>query len=226
MKYFELSRQVNVFVLTMINGDDDNRFNLDFMNELNALLDEVENAKGNISLVMTSSHPKTWSTGINLDWFLSTTGEDFTAFAKSLDKTFVRIATLDLPTLACITGNVYAGAAIMSCGFDFRFMREDRGRFCFPEVDIKIPFTEPMHEVIDLLPDKQVLKELALTGRAMGGEECFEKKVVDAIYSAEVLQEKSLEYAAMLAEKDRATYAHIKNGLRKKLVNRKELLNV
>jgi enoyl-CoA hydratase/carnithine racemase len=222
VSYFELKQDGNVFILTMINGDKDNTFTLEFLNELNAHLDEVSLSTGNKAFIMTSSHPKTYSTGINLDWLMTQSPEQMKFFVDTLDKTLIRLALLNLPTIACITGNCYAGAAIMVCAFDFRFMREDRGRFCFPEVNIRIPFTEVMDEIIDLLPNKQGLKTLALTGQAMGGLECKAKDVADEIYSQEALPIKTLEFAKAMAEKDRSTYTRIKYGLKPRIFARKD----
>lgn len=223
MTYFDLKKDGNVFILTMTNGDKDNSFTLDFLKELNAHLDEVSLSIGNKALIMTSSHPKTWSTGINLDWLMTQSPEQMKFFVDTLDKTLIRLALLNLPTIACITGNCYAGAAIMSCTFDFRFMREDRGRFCFPEVNIRIPFTEVMDDIVALLPNMQALKILALTGKAIGGFECKEKGVADEIYSQEELPVKTLEFAKTMSEKDRSTYTRIKHGLKPKIFARKEL---
>ncbi len=222
MAHFDLKKEENVYILTMINGENDNTFTLDFYHEYNELLDEIEGSTENAALVLTSSHPKTWSTGINLDWFLSIPQNEVEEFVKIFDSTLIRLAVLNLPTIACITGNCYAGAAIMSCCFDFRFMRADRGRFCFPEVNIKIPFTEIMHDIIDLLPNKQALNELALTGKAIGGIEGKERQVIDEIFTVEELHQKTLEFAKVLAEKDRFTYTRIKNGLKKRISDRKE----
>ncbi|MBU0992583.1 MAG: enoyl-CoA hydratase/isomerase family protein [Proteobacteria bacterium] len=224
MTYFDLKKEDSVFILTMINGDKDNTFTIDFFNELNACLDTVEKSLGNTSMVLTSSHPKTWSTGINLDWLMTQSADQAKAFVNAFDLTLIRLALLNLPTIACITGNVYAGAAIMACTFDFKFMREDRGRFCFPEVNIRIPFTETMHDIIDLIPNDQILKELALTGKAIGGYECKEKNVVDEICPQEDLPVKTMEFAKMLAEKDRPTYTMIKHGLKPKVFARKDVL--
>ena len=144
-------------------------------------------------------------------------GDDFKEFVDTLEEVFYRLAMLNLPTIGCINGNCYAGGAILATAFDFRVMRDDRGRFCYPEVNIKIPFTEMMIDVIELLPNKHALKHMALTGVAKTGKECLEDNIVDALFPMESLQAGALGYAKELAKKDRSTYTTIKHSLRKNI---------
>ena len=123
-----------------------------------------------------------------------------------------------MPTIGCLTGHVYAGGAILATTLDFRLMREGRGFFCFPEVDIKILFSPIMYEILRLLPDHYALNELVLTGKRVGGKEALAMKIVSAVYPEETLYDKAMALATELAKKDRRTYAHIKRGLRQALV--------
>ena len=118
----------------------------------------------------------------------------------------------------CLTGHTFAGGAILAAAQDFRLMREERGWFCFSEVDVKVPLTHTMHEVVDLLPNRQALRELLLTGKRIGGREAADLGVVDGAYSREKLFDKCMDLARMLATKDRKTYGIIKRRMRRQLV--------
>jgi len=203
MKYFDFEHKDEVFILTMKNKD--NTFTFEVLNELDKLIDEVENYQKNTALLITSNYEKTWSTGINLDWYLPLSKEDKEKFKWLMEKVLAKIALLGVPTIASINGNTYAGGAIMPAGMDFRLMRADRGRFCFPEINVKIPFTEILMEIVRGIPS-EVLEEMLYTGRALGGEECFKRKVVSRIYSKEELFDKSFELAKDMAKKYRKTY--------------------
>ena len=218
MANYSLEKQGDVFVLTMDNGERDNTFDNETLPELIGLLDEVEASEGDAALVLTSSHEKTWCNGINLHWMLEQDQATIKAFVFQLEELFIRMALLNMPTISCITGNAYAGGAIIATASDFRYMRQDRGRFCFSELNIKKSFTHAMFELVKLLPNNLTLNELVLTGKAMGGEECLQKNVVHGAFAQEVLFEKSMQLANIMATKDRKTYAALKRGLRSDIV--------
>ena len=50
-------------------------------------------------------------------------------------------------------------------------MRSDRGYFCFPEVDIRIPFTPGMAALIQAKLSPQAAVASMTTGRRFGGDE-------------------------------------------------------
>ena len=218
MPTMELTKEGAVYVLTLTNGANANTLTEDAVGEYHDILDELEASTENSALILTSSDPKFWCNGINLDWLLKQPHDYFPKFIQLLDELFLRFALLPMPTVGCLTGHVYAGGAILATTLDFRLMREDRGFFCFPEVDIKILFSPVMYDILRLLPDHYALNELVLTGKRIGGKEALTMKIVSAVYPEETLFDKSMELATSLAKKDRRTYAHIKRGLRQSLV--------
>jgi len=218
MATMDLELTQGVHVLTLTNGANDNKFNLDVMKEYLAAIDEVENAKGNTALMITCEHEKTWTTGIDLNWMLAQGPDGIEEFKVTLETMLYRLAMLNAPTLACINGNAYAGGALLYAAADFRHMRQDRGRICYPEIDIKIPFTDSMHDLIDNLPNAQMLKRMALLGEAVTGQQAFDAGMLDAIYPMDQLQQASFEFAKQLARKDRKTYTVIKHGLKRHML--------
>jgi Delta3-Delta2-enoyl-CoA isomerase len=218
MSAFRLEKQDKVFIITFVDNNTDNTFTSDVLLELNTLYDEIENAPGDAALIITSEHPKTFCNGINLDSLNKLAQEERKAFIHALENLFIRTAIINLPTVACITGNAYAGGAILATTMDFRIMRADRGRFCYSEINIKMAFTRAMYSCINLLPNRHAKNEMALTGLALGGEEAYARNVVDAIYPQATLAEETLKRAQTLASKHRRTYSKIKSGLRPEMV--------
>jgi enoyl-CoA hydratase/carnithine racemase len=65
-------------------------------------------------------------------------------FMYRMNEVFKTCLTFPMPVIAAINGHAFGNGAILSCACDFRFMRSDKGFFCFPEVDINIPFLPGM----------------------------------------------------------------------------------
>lgn len=219
MATLELSRDGHVHVLTLTNGAKENRFTEDVIVEYEAILGRLEAFEGDTALLVTSNDPKFWCNGIDLEWFMTKPPEYYRVFGDLLDRFFLRFALLNMPTVGCLTGHTFAGGAILAATFDFRFMRLDRGYFCYPEVDIRIPFTPIMHRILELLPDRYVATELLLTGKRIGGLEAREKRVVTDACPGDELLSKAMNLARILAGKDRKTYAAIKFGMRNHLID-------
>jgi len=217
MAALDLKKMDAVFVVTMSDEENANTFTADVLKDHHRILDEIERSTENAAVVLTSGHPKSWCTGINLAWLQSRPEDDIAFFLESLEATLLRWALLDLPTVGCITGHTFAGGAILASGLDFRLMREDRGWFCFSEVDVKLPFTALMHRIVELLPNRQALRDLLLTGKRIGGGEAVRLAVVDGAYPEHRLFDEAMALARMLSTKDRRTYAQIKRGMRYEL---------
>lgn len=218
MPAIRLDQQENVHVLTLANGEKDNTFNLEVLAEWRAALDEVSAGRDNASLLIRSEHPKTFCNGIDLPWLMAQQPATFTTFIHELENFLLRIATMNLPVVAAINGNAYAGGALLVNGCDFRLMRADRGRMCYSEISIKMPFTPVMFEIVRLQHDRQAAWEMTMTGRPMGGEECARRQVVDRALPLEELDTQAMAMAAELATKHRATYTQLKHGLRPAIV--------
>ena len=216
MNYFALTKQEQVYVLTMKNGLDANRLDDEMLLQFHRYLDTVSNDSAtNLALVITADDEKAFSHGINLE-FVQSRGASylFDSFVPSLDALLTRLAWLDVPTVAAINGHAFGGGALIASACDFRTMRADRGFFCFPEVDLKLWLSPVMLECVNNLPNEAARTMLALTGRKLGGEEAAALQIVDAAYPADSLLPNTLQLAAQLASKDRTAYSKIKRGLR------------
>ncbi len=216
MSVLDLRKENCVYVLTMNNGDKPNTLTPESVNEFHSILDEIESTRENAALLLSSSHPTVWNTGLDLEWISKKGYHD--EFAGNLERFFLRWALLNLPTIGCVTGHAYGGGAMLAVTLDFRFMREDRGWFRFPAIDMKITFTPIMHQILELLPNSKALRYLLLAGKEFGGEEAASLDIVDHAYPEPVLFEKAMEMAQTLGAKDRNTYTTIKRGMRHQLV--------
>lgn len=196
MASIEYQLDEHVAVVTMNSGE--NRFTYDFLKAFEELLEEIEEQTRATVLLVKSSHEKIWSNGIDLEWLLAEVARDpeaGTRFPERLMRFLRRLLTYPLITIAAINGHAFAGGAIMACAFDFRFMRSDRGYFCFPEVDIQIPFMPGMDAILKKALPTSLVLEAQLTGKRYTAAELEEHRVVRKACPADDLMKESLSLA-------------------------------
>lgn len=197
MAIIEYELDQGVAILFMNDGE--NRFNLNFLNAFLKVLDGIEQDTDAHALVVTASHEKIFSNGIDLDWLLPILQKQDTKtaalFFHTLNRLFKRLLLYPMVTVAAISGHAFAGGAILSCAFDFRFMRSDRGFFCFPEVDLGIPFLPGMIALIRKAIPPYKMGELHLTGKRITAEECEAHHIVVKACHRQDLMKEALAFA-------------------------------
>jgi enoyl-CoA hydratase/carnithine racemase len=207
----DIRREGPVFVLTMNAGD--NRFNRTSVDALGKALDEVEGSDGPAALVTTGAVEKFYSNGLDLDWMTGDGKDEAPAFLSDLMSLFGRLLTFPIASVAAINGHVFAAGAMFSMAHDYRVMREDRGFFCLPEIDLPMPLAPGMTAVLKAKLDTRVLHDLLLTGRRVGGAEAAALHIVDEAQPADQVLPRAIERAASLSGKDRTIYRSLKLSL-------------
>ena len=204
-----LERDGDVFVLGL--GDGENRLNEGFLTEFNEALDEVENSPAPRALVI-AAQGKSWCLGLDLEW-MGANQEVIPSFVEGVHAMLARVLALGVPCAAAIQGHVFAGGAMLALACDRRIMREDRGFFCLPEVDINIPFTPGMASLIQARTTKSTAHEAMTTGRRYGGTDAAAVGLVDEAVAEDQVVARAAEWAAPLAGKNPGTLGTIKERM-------------
>ncbi|MDQ1179516.1 MULTISPECIES: enoyl-CoA hydratase-related protein [unclassified Rhodococcus (in: high G+C Gram-positive bacteria)] len=196
-----------IAVLTL--GDDENRFSPDWLDTVGAQLDTVEaDARG----LVTVGTGKFYSNGLDLDWLMAN-GERADWYVGRVHALFARILTFPLPTVAAVNGHAFGAGAMFALAHDFRTMRADRGYYCFPEVDIDIPFTPGMAALIQAKLSPQDAVVAMTTGHRYGGDDALAARLVDAIAPDDEVVGAAIERITPIAGKDRGTLGAIKTTM-------------
>jgi enoyl-CoA hydratase/carnithine racemase len=207
----DLTRDGAVFVLTMHAGD--NRFNRPFLEALDGALDVIEGATGPAALVTTGGTEKFYSNGLDLDWLGGDGRDEAGSFVDAMLRIFGRLLVLPVPTVAAINGHAFAAGGMITLAHDYRIMREDRGFFCLPEIDLHLPLAPGMTALITTKLTQQAVRDTVLTGARVGGGEAAARGIVDeAVPGPEVLP-RAVALATSLAPKASPTYGTLKRGL-------------
>lgn len=192
-------------------GDDENRFSPDFLDAAMAELDALAADEEPAALV-TVGTGKFFSNGLDLEW-LGAHPDELGSYVARVQALYIRVLTLPVPTIAAINGHAFGAGAMLAAAHDFRVMREDRGFFCLPEVDIRIPFTVGMSALLQAKLTPATATEAMTTGRRYGGADALVAGIVDAVADEAGLREVAAERVRPLAGKHRPTLATIKETM-------------
>ena len=203
-----LSFQDTIAVLHL--GDNENRFSPEFLDEFDAQINDAISLGAHA--LVTVATGKFYSNGLDLDW-LAVHGDQTQWYVGRVQALLARMLTLPMPTAAAIGGHSFGAAAMLALAHDFRVMRSDRGYFCFPEVDIRIPFTPGMAALIQAKLTPQAAVAAMTTGRRFGGKEAAAFGIVDATAEEDAVTGTALNILAPLGAKDPGTIGAIKNTM-------------
>lgn len=215
MAIVEWEKDESVAIVKLNNGG--NPQNLSFADALNKTLEEVVDDKSITALVLTSTDLKIFSTGVDVDWVTSQMQENNVQkvkdFMLGMNSVFAKLLTYPIPTIAAINGHAFGNGAILSCACDFRFMRSDRGYFCFPEVDLGIPFLPGMIAFIRKAIPEYKFNEICLSGKRVTAPELEEHHIIEkACTNIDELMSESIVYAKTFVKK-RGIFAELKKRL-------------
>lgn len=205
----KLAREADVFVLTMDN--EENRMNQPWLDAMNQALDEIDGTPDAGALV-TTGEGKFFSNGLDLEWLMSP-GADMLRFVADVERLLARVLAAPFITVAACNGHTFAAGAMLALCHDFRVMRSDRGFFCLPEVDIRIPFTPGMNSLIMSRMTITAAHEVMVTGKRFGGEEAERLHIVHRAVAADEVLPTALALAAEYGGKDRNTLGTIKQRM-------------
>ena len=205
----ELDRDGSVFVLRMQVGE--NRFSMEWLDEVNAALDRVQATDGPAALV-TTGDGKFYSNGMDLDW-LATAPQRAGEYLTSIYHVLGRVLSFPAVTVAAVNGHAFGGGAQLAVAHDFVVMRADRGYWCMPEADLGLALTAEYTSLLRAKLPGRTLQEALVTGRRYGGLDALAAGIVHQVASADQVLAQAIRLAADLAGKDRRTLAEHKRLL-------------
>ncbi len=221
MALAEWKKDESVAILSMTAGE--NRNNLNFANEMMKNLEEIIEDTSIHALVLTSSDEKNFCQGVDVQWLMECfQKKDFQSikdFMYRMNDVFRTLLLYPVPVIAAINGHAFGNGAILSCACDFRFMRADRGFFCFPEVDLGIPFLPGMIAWVRKAIPQHAFHEWKYTGRRVTAAELEKEHVIiKACADREELWKESIAFAKTF-QKKRGIFGEMKKRMHKHIVD-------
>ena len=194
----------------------ENRFHPDLIKEMMETLDRVEGDDSVGALVVTGCNPKFFSNGLDIEWIMGHMGDPgaILGYLEQVNGMFKRWTLYPKPTVAALNGHTFAAGFFLAAHMDFRFMREDRGWVCLPEVDINSPLLPGMIAICEAVMPGHAFRRLYYPGKRFTGPEAVDLGFVEAVYPEADLVPRCVAFAADLAKKKTRTYAEMKRRIR------------
>jgi enoyl-CoA hydratase/carnithine racemase len=191
-------------------GDDENRFSPEWLTTVNGFLDRIES--GEAKALVTTGSGKFYSNGLDLDW-LAAHSDQGDWYLGQVHQLLARVLVAPVPTVAAINGHAFGAGSMLGIAHDFRIMRVDRGFFCFPEVDIHIPFSPGMAALIQEKLTPAAAVEAMTTGRRYGGGDAEAAGLVTATAPEDSVTATAVDLVTPLKGKDAGTLQAIKSTM-------------
>jgi enoyl-CoA hydratase/carnithine racemase len=198
-----VTQEGSVAVLTWNDGE--NRVNVDSLGRLNTILDELESLDGPLAVVLTGSG-KFFSNGLDLERFGNNPGE-FGDTLRELERTIGRVLVFPAYTVAAINGHAFAAGALISCAFDYRVMREDRGYWCMNEAEIGLALDDRLWSILVNRLPRATATVAATTARRFSGPDAKHFGIVEAVAASDDVLAHAVHVAQGLSTLDRSTLA-------------------
>lgn len=220
MSIVNWKKDETVAILTMNNGE--NRQNLEFAKAMNAALDEIAADASIHAIVLTSGDEKNFSQGVDVQWIMTRMQEkelqQIKDFLYGMNSVFKKLLTVPVPTIAAINGHAFGNGALICCACDFRFMKSDRGYFCFPEVNIGIPFFNGMNAFVKKAIPSYKFIEMQFTGNRYSASELERHNIiVKACADSRELMNESLAFAKSFVKK-RGIFGEMKKRMYRDII--------
>jgi enoyl-CoA hydratase/carnithine racemase len=196
----EVRWQGDVAVVTMDDGE--NRFDGDHVARWHEVLDEIQAKDGPLAVVTTGAG-RFYSNGLDLEW-LGSHREDAGPMITDLHRLWGRVLGLDAITVAAVNGHAFGAGALLSSAHDRIVMREDRGYWCMPEVDLGMAVSGGMAALLSATLPLPAVHRMLVTGHRFTGPEAVAAGIAAEIAPADELLDRAIAYAEPLALKSRA----------------------
>ena len=179
-----------------------NTLKRELVDELAAILDELEAWRDLEALVFTSGKPDSFIAGANLDMLKAVrTAEDAAALSRMSQTMQARLEGLKVPTVAAIHGSCLGGGLELALAFDARVASDDdKTRLGLPEVQLGLLPGGGGTQRLPRLVGIQAALDMLLTGRQLSAPRADAIGLVDEVVPSRALLETAIARARAMPQ--------------------------
>lgn len=204
--------QHETFCFLKITLHNEGKFNPDSLAAFCGALDQAEGDESIQGLLITGEG-KTFAQGLDLDYLTRENPDKAMAFVDQCMAAVGQLLVFPVPVVTAINGHAFGLGAMIVLASDYKVMREDRGYFCLPEIDLSMVLIPPMNALVTGKLSGNNLRDVLLAGQRFGGIEAHARGIVDQHCAMEDLNTTAMALAQPLLGKDRAALTGLKRGI-------------
>jgi len=159
--------------------DGENRFNPKMVDFLHSALDTVQKNK-DLQVLIFTGEGKFFSNGLDLEYFTKNI-HVFQSTINEIWRLLARILVMGCYTISAFNGHAFGAGLFLGLACDFRFMRNDKGFLCFPEVNLGLPLRSGFESLAQTKLSRNALRTGVLTGKKWTAVEALKEGMIDAI---------------------------------------------
>ena len=193
MAFVTLEKKGPVGIVTMNRPEALNALDKQVLEDLNAVLDQVE-ADPEILVAVVTGAGRSFVAGADIGQMSGFTAVEGKAFGAYGNGVFLKLENLTKPTIAAVNGFALGGGCELSMACDIRIASE-KAKFGQPEVGLGITpgfgGTQRLPRIVGI----SKAMELILTAKVINAAEAERIGLVSAVYPPEELMDKAMELA-------------------------------
>ena len=191
--FVTLEKKGPVGIVTMNRPEALNALDRQVLEDLNAVLDQVE-ADPEILVAIVTGAGRSFVAGADIGQMSNFTAVEGKAFGAYGNGVFLKLENLTKPTIAAVNGFALGGGCELSMACDIRLASE-KAKFGQPEVGLGITpgfgGTQRLPRIVGI----SKAMELILTAKVINAAEAERIGLVSAVYPPEELMDKAMELA-------------------------------
>ena len=202
----------------VITLSDDGKFGPESLVQMNTALDVVD-ADESITYLLITGEAKSFSQGFNLEFLGSSQPDEINTFVADAMDMIGRLLALPVPLVSAVNGHAFGLGAMIVLASDYAAMRNDRGFFCLPEIDLGMNLMPSMAVLVNEKLNGTTLRDVLLTGKRLSGNEAFDAQIVDAACASGELLTTAQQLVAPMLGKQRGALHWLKKGINKPILD-------
>lgn len=196
--FLEINNAIATIFINRINKR--NALSYEMWTKVPAIMKACEENSEVKVIIFRSVDASAFSAGADISDFknLCQTAEGAKKYNDAIIAAEAAIMNISKPTIAQIQGFCVGGGCEIAIACDFRFA-DSSGRFGITPAKLGLIYNTPgTKNLVDLVGPSKA-KDILFTGRLLPAEEALSIGLIDHIFSSEMLEKETLEYAKMIA---------------------------